>query len=105
MATVLDHPAADTLVSGFHGRLFTPSDQGYEEARAIYNAMIDRRPALVARCRNATDVIAAVRFGRATGRDVAVRGGGHNGAGLGTVDGGPSITSWPRGWCSPMVGS
>jgi FAD/FMN-containing dehydrogenase len=70
-------------------------DAGYDDARRIYNAMIDKRPALIARCADVADVIAAVRFGREAGLDVAVRGGGHNGAGLGLVDDGLVIDLSP----------
>jgi FAD/FMN-containing dehydrogenase len=75
-------------ISGFAGRFTSPEDQGYEEARAVYNAMIDRRPALIARCADAGDVIAAVAFARAHHLLVAIRGGGHNGPGLGVCDDG-----------------
>jgi hypothetical protein len=76
---------------GFQGQLIGPDDGGYDEARAVYNAMIDRRPALIALCADADDVAKVVSF--AAGNDVllAVRGGGHNGAGLGTCDGGVAI--------------
>ena len=60
----------------------------YEEARRLYNAMIDKRPRLIARCVDAADVIAAVNFGRDNGLTIAVRGGAHNGAGLGSVNDG-----------------
>ncbi len=70
------------------GELIQPGDDQYEEARRMYNAMIDRRPALIARCESVDDVVAALEFARANGLDVAIRGGGHNGAGLGTVDNG-----------------
>ena len=88
MATILENPTARRHLGSFRGRLVTSSDRGYDEARAVYNAMIDRRPSLVARCRDGADVIAALRFARESGLEVAVRGGGHNGAGLGTVEGG-----------------
>ncbi len=71
-----------------NGEVVGPGDRGYDEARRVHNAMIDRRPAAVARCRDAADVVAAIRFGRDHRLDIAVRGGGHNGAGLGTVDAG-----------------
>jgi FAD/FMN-containing dehydrogenase len=60
----------------------------YDEARKLYNAMVDKRPLLIARCADAADVIAAVNFGRANGLAIAVRGGGHNGPGLGSVNDG-----------------
>jgi FAD/FMN-containing dehydrogenase len=81
--------AAD--IPGFAGELIRPEDGAYEEARQVYNAMIDRRPALVARCADAGDVAKAVDFAREQNMLLAVRGGGHNGAGLGTCDGGVVI--------------
>ena len=70
------------------GELITPADAAYETARKVYNAMIDRRPALIARCHDAADVMAGVTFAREQGLPLAVRGGAHNGPGLGTVEGG-----------------
>src|SRR5262249_53676013 len=66
----------------------TPADASYEAARKVYNGMIDRRPALIARCHDAADVMAGVAFAKEQGLALAVRGGAHNGPGLGTVDGG-----------------
>jgi FAD/FMN-containing dehydrogenase len=86
--TILDHDATKALATALRGRLIRPGDADYDEARAVHNAMVDRRPAAIARCYDAADVIAAVKYGRDSGLLVAVRGGGHNGAGLGTVDGG-----------------
>ena len=68
---------------GFRGELLRPADEGYEEARGLFNGMIDRHPALIARCADVADVIEAVRYARAEGLKLAIRGGGHNGAGLG----------------------
>jgi FAD/FMN-containing dehydrogenase len=65
------------------GPVFQPEDEGYDTARQVYNAVIDRRPALIAGCTDVADVIAAVNFGWENDLLVAVRGGGHNGAGLG----------------------
>ncbi|MGI8642606.1 MAG: FAD-binding oxidoreductase, partial [Thermomicrobiales bacterium] len=76
------------FAAGLRGDLIQPSDSRYEEARAVYNAMIDKYPALIAQCADVADVIAAVTFGREQGLRIAIRGGGHNGAGLGTVDDG-----------------
>jgi FAD/FMN-containing dehydrogenase len=76
----------EELVAALRGDLITPEDAGYDEARAVYNAMIDKRPSAIVRCRDAADVIAAVRFARAHNLEIAVRGGGHNAAGLGVWD-------------------
>jgi hypothetical protein len=80
-----------TDIPGFEGELIGTADSGYEEAREVYNAMIDRRPALVARCAGPGDVAKVVDFARENDVLLAVRGGGHNGAGLGTCDGGVVI--------------
>ncbi len=78
----------DVVILGFHGRLIGPSDADYDQARALYNGMIDKRPRLIARCVNAADVIAAVNVAREQKLLLAVRGGGHNGPGLGSCDDG-----------------
>lgn len=69
----------------------TPESPEYHETRKLYNAMIDKKPSIIARCRDVADVIAAVKFGREQGLDIAIRGGGHNGGGLGSVDNGLMI--------------
>jgi len=74
------------LGSQLRGTLITPEDDGYDAARAVYNAMIDRRPAAIARCRDVADVVTCVRFARQYDVVIAVRGGGHNAAGLGVWD-------------------
>ena len=70
------------------GELIQPGDATYDEARKVYNAMIDKRPALIAYCLDVADVMSAVNFGRDNHLTVAIRGGGHNGPGLGTCDDG-----------------
>jgi hypothetical protein len=88
----------EALRANLRGSLLQPGEPGYDAARTIDNAMIDRRPALVARCAGLADVVAAVRFGRAHGLLVSVRGGGHNVAGNAVCDGGLMID------LSPMKG-
>ena len=86
--TNLREQAGESFQGGFRGQLFAPDDDGYDEARKIYNAMIDKRPGLIARCADVADVMSAVNLARDHGWTLAVRGGGHNGAGLGTCDDG-----------------
>jgi FAD/FMN-containing dehydrogenase len=74
------------LAAELRGDLITPGDAGYHEARAVYNAMIDKHPAAIARCRDTADVISCVRFAGDHDVEIAVRGGGHNAAGLGVWD-------------------
>lgn len=76
------------LQQTLRGRLISPGDGDYDEARALYNGMIDKRPRLIARCVDVADVITAVNFGREAGLLIAIRGGGHNGPGLGSCDDG-----------------
>lgn len=78
----------DQLKGRFRGDLIQPTDAAYDSARKVYNGMIDKRPSLIARCVDAADVMAAVEFGRENNLLTAIRGGGHNGAGLGTCDNG-----------------
>ncbi len=92
MATALrvEQPelAVDELATRFLGELLRPGEAGYDEARRVWNAAIDRYPALIARCTGTADVMAAVNFARARNLVVAVRGGGHNVAGNAVCDGG-----------------
>jgi FAD/FMN-containing dehydrogenase len=88
------------LSSTFSGHLLRPTDVGYEEARRVHNGLVDKRPALVARCHGVADVVDAVNLTRKLGLEVAVRGGGHNVAGRATIDGGLVIDLTPmKGIC------
>jgi FAD/FMN-containing dehydrogenase len=76
------------LKASLRGELIQPSDEGYNAARKVYNGMIDKHPALIARCADVADVVAAVNFARESGLLVSIRGGGHNAGGLGVCDDG-----------------
>jgi FAD/FMN-containing dehydrogenase len=78
----------ERLRTQLRGPLLRPGDPGYEDSRTVWNAMIQRRPALVARCLGVADVVAGVRFARQEGLTLCIKGGGHNIAGLATCDGG-----------------
>jgi FAD/FMN-containing dehydrogenase len=78
----------EQLRSSVRGSVIQPGDDAYEPARRVYNAMIDKRPALIVRCVDVADVIAAVDYARTNKMLTAIRGGGHNGGGLGTCEGG-----------------
>lgn len=88
---VIGSKDAETLRARFRGALLRPGEEGYEEARRVWNGAIDRRPALVARCAGADDVVEAVRFARERELPVSVRGGGHAVAGHAVCDGGLMI--------------
>lgn len=90
--------AATDLAASFGGQLLAPADAGYEKARKVHNGLVDKRPALIARCRGVADVVDAVALATKLGLEVAVRGGGHNVAGRATIDGGIMID------LSPMKG-
>jgi hypothetical protein len=79
---------SDLAIQGFRGRLIGPSDKDYDEARALYNGMIDKRPRVIARCTSAADVMAVVNYAREQKLLLAIRGGGHNGPGFGSCDDG-----------------
>ena len=91
LKVVLDDAAIEGLQGRFQGEIIRPSDSGYDAARSIWNAMIDKYPALIARCTSSDDVIEAVNFARETGMLLSVRGSGHNVAGSAVCDGGMMI--------------
>lgn len=93
--TVVKDETIDALAAGLRGRLLSGKDVDYDDARAIWNAMIDRRPGLIVRCAGAADVMKAVRFARDNGLLLAVRGGGHGIAGNAVCEGGVVIDLSP----------
>jgi hypothetical protein len=98
MTTVLGTATIQELRESVRGSVLTPGDDGYETARAVWNGMIDKHPALVVRCTGTADVLAAVQFARSQDLEVAVRAGGHSLPGFSTSDGGIVID------LSPMKG-
>ncbi len=84
----LDAEAIEGFVEGVRGPVLRPGDQGYDDARAIWNALIDRRPALIVQCTGAADVVDAVNFAREQGLLLSIKAGGHNVAGNAVNDGG-----------------
>jgi len=88
MATtvVIAEEQLEELRLGFSGPLLQAGDEGYDDARQVHNGQIDRRPALIAQCRGTADVAGAVKFARAAGLEISVRGGGHNVAGPPVAD-------------------
>jgi FAD/FMN-containing dehydrogenase len=97
-ATMAEDNVLEDLRTTLRGQLIEPEDGEYASARKLYNGMIDKRPGLIARCADVADVISAVNFGRDNDLLIAIRGGGHNGPGLGSCDGGMVID------LSPMKG-
>src|SRR5262245_65479008 len=87
--------AAVELGKTFSGHLLEPGNVAYEEAIKVHNGLVDKHPALIAQCADATDVANAVRLTQQLGLEVAVRGGGHNVAGRATIDGGLMIDLAP----------
>src|SRR3954465_7710875 len=85
--TSLADTAAE-LARSFSGQVLRPADPGYEEARRVHNGLMDKRRALIARCRGVADIADALKVARERGLEVAVRGGGHNVAGRSTTEGG-----------------
>jgi FAD/FMN-containing dehydrogenase len=86
--TAVDQSLIDAFRDDFHGQVILPADAGYDSARRVWNASIDRHPGLIARCSGVADIVAAVKFARANDLLTAVRGGGHNVAGRAVCDDG-----------------
>lgn len=91
----VEDEATSRLASSLRGQLLVPGSVGYDEARAVWNRMIDRHPAAIVRCAGASDVISAVRWARDQDILVSIRGGGHNVAGNAVCDGGLMIDLAP----------
>ncbi|WP_299824663.1 FAD-binding oxidoreductase [uncultured Pontibacter sp.] len=85
---MIEESTVQELKAGLLGQLIQPNDMGYDEARKVYNGMIDKHPRLIARCEDVADVVFAVNYARENDMLIAIRGGGHNGAGLGMCDDG-----------------
>ena len=98
MGTILGEGTIQELRESIRGEVIATADTGYDAARAVWNGMIDKRPALIVRCSGVADVIAAVDFARSQDLEIAVRGGGHSLPGFSTTDGGIVID------LSPMKG-
>lgn len=88
MSEAINQTALDALRRRFAGQVLVPGDTAFDEARALFNGMIDKRPAVIAQCATVDDVAAAIRFGRAEGLEIGVRGGGHGVAGRALAEGG-----------------
>lgn len=84
----INRSALDTLGKNFRGTIISPDDPTYDEARTIFNGMIDKRPNVIAQCATVEDVVQALQFGRDSGLEISVRGGGHSVAGKALTDGG-----------------
>ena len=95
---MISDKSISSLEEKLNGEIILPADDHYDEARTIYNAMIDKHPALIVKCKDANDVKAAVQFAQKEGMEVSIRGGGHSGPGLALVDDGLVID------LSPMKG-
>src|SRR6185503_8320431 len=86
--TTLEPEAAEAFAAGVRGPVLRPGDESYDEARSIWNGLIDRRPALIVQCSGAADVVDAVNFAREQGLVLSIKAGGHNVAGNAVNDGG-----------------
>jgi hypothetical protein len=104
-AIEIERSTLEDLRARLRGPALLPSDPGYDDARAVWNAMIDRRPALIARCLGVADVVTCVNFAREHGLTLCIKGGGHNISGLAVCDGGLMLDmSLMRGvWVDPAA--
>ena len=93
----IDPAALADLRSRLRGPLLLAGEPGYDDARSLWNAMIDRRPGAIARCLGTADVLQCVAFARERGVELAIKGGGHNIAGLALCDGGLVVEGGVRG--------
>ena len=91
MSATMDNAAVAELAAQVSGSVLGPQDAGYDAARAVHNGLVDRRPALIVRCRTTHDVVAALEFARREAHEVSIRGGGHNVAGRAVTEGGVMI--------------
>src|SRR5437867_6439629 len=98
MGTILGEATIQELRESIRGFVIVPADPSYDEARAVWNGMIDRHPALIVRCSGVADILAALQFARSQDLELAVRGGGHSLPGFSTSDGGIVVD------LSPMKG-
>jgi FAD/FMN-containing dehydrogenase len=87
----IEEARLESLASSFEGELLRGTDGGYDDARKVFNGMIDLHPALIARCRGTDDIVQALAFARESDLEVSVRGGGHGVAGRAVTDGGVMI--------------
>ena len=91
MTAMIDDQRVDALATTFSGELLRPGQDGYEEARRVHNGLVNKSPALIARCTSPADVAAAIAFARSGGHEISVRGGGHNVGGSAVTDGGVMV--------------
>src|SRR5258706_11638509 len=97
---VISSSAIDAFKAQLAGAVYTAGEPGYQEARSLWNAMIDRQPAMVVNCTGTADVVACVKFARESNLLISVKGGGHNIAGLASADGVLMINLSPMKWVS-----
>ena len=88
-------PSIELARKSFAGQLLLPGEAGFDDARKLHNGLINKRPAVIARCKGTADIVDAVNLGRTHGLEIAIRGGGHNVAGFGSVDNGLMIDLSP----------